>query len=225
MWFSDMLYNLHVWYLQSEVLYMLSSPHSKSQLSDSVLHRLCYIFFSFYMKPKGHHTKTGRIPSSINISRPLMSTQITTIIRALQRVSYEENTMLIQCWWFCVQSQIHLFFSSFPRIDMLAQLHSTKTTKFNADDGPGTMVRKTSLLSKPYCCWVCFSACCGICMFASYKQSPQPAETRHGKRWTCVLAVLDWYSCYGISTWLPPSYNLWRNWGSEVRMKELNGSF
>lgn len=54
MWFTDMLYYLHVWYVQSEVLYMLSSSHSKSQLSDSIPHRL---FFSFYMNLTGCHTK------------------------------------------------------------------------------------------------------------------------------------------------------------------------
>lgn len=119
MWFSDMLCNLHVWYLQSEVLYNLSSSHSKSQLSDSLLHRLCFSFFLYTWNWKGYHTKkkkkTLRIPS-LDISRPLMSTHITTIIWALQWwLPYEENTMLIQLriLWSKSDSPYFLFFIYF----------------------------------------------------------------------------------------------------------------
>lgn len=164
----------------------VSSSHSKSQLSDSVIHKLCYFFFSLL--------ETERLSYKYVMHSFIIKYFKTTYVH-ISRLSfghYNKNSHL--------KKTQYLFFLSFPLVDMLAQWHSTKTTKSYVDHGIGTMVRKTSLLSKPYCCWVCFTACCGICMFASYTQSPQPAETRHGKRWTCVLAVLDRCSCYGISS-------------------------
>lgn len=119
MWFSDMLCNLHVWYLQSEVLYILASSHSKSRLSwlcyaVLFLHeteRLLYknTMHSFIVKCfKDNwcpHTSQPSIGHDNNMKKTRI--QLMTLIK-------KSNS---------------LFFSPFPLIDMLAQLHSTKTTK------------------------------------------------------------------------------------------------
>lgn len=90
---------------------------------------------------------------------------------------------------------IKVKFSFFPpssplMTDMSSQLHSTKTTKSHEDNGIGNMVRTTSLLPKPYCCWVCFGACCGVCMFlhttSKVHSQQRPDMGRGGHvRWQC----------------------------------------
>lgn len=96
-------------------------------------------FFSFSMKLKEYCTKNVCISSSVNIPRPLKSTHITII--AQPRLSYEGNKM----------NSMILFFI-FPFVRYVCSVVQNHISASHVDYGNRTVVRKTSLPSKPYCC-------------------------------------------------------------------------
>lgn len=94
------------------------------------------------MKLKEYCTKNVCISSSVNIPRPLKSTHITIV--AQPRLSYEGNKM----------NSMILFFI-FPFVRYVCSVVQNHISASHVDYGNRTVVRKTSLPSKPYCCFLC----------------------------------------------------------------------
>ena len=116
------------------------------------------------MKLKDCHTKTLCIPSSLNMSRPLMSTHITSII--FGHYNNDSHMKKTQCkWWFCDQSQFFFLFM-FPSdryVSSVAQHQNNKVScgswSWNYGKKDITALKAILLLSLFQCPLWCLRVC------------------------------------------------------------------